>query len=139
MPNLWIPKQVHRVDSIPVLASGKLDFKKCKELAAESSTAILAVGSAGILSATGRIRRGEPANLRYKTPSCPSGKIPVLRTSNLIFLFQSPGRNSAKEVACRAGNISAFDTPLSINARPVLNQIFLTTKAPFSRTIRPRC
>src|SRR5437899_12027860 len=34
---------------------------------------------------------------------------------------------------------SAFDTPLSINARPVLAQIFLTTIAPFSRTIRPRC
>src|SRR5881398_2321604 len=34
---------------------------------------------------------------------------------------------------------SAFDTPLSINARPVLAQIFLTTSAPFSRTIRPRC
>src|SRR6266536_1056454 len=31
--NLWIPKQVQRVESIPVLASGKLDLKKCKELA----------------------------------------------------------------------------------------------------------
>jgi acyl-[acyl-carrier-protein]-phospholipid O-acyltransferase/long-chain-fatty-acid--[acyl-carrier-protein] ligase len=30
--NLWIPKRVQRVDSIPVLASGKLDLKKCKEL-----------------------------------------------------------------------------------------------------------
>jgi acyl-[acyl-carrier-protein]-phospholipid O-acyltransferase/long-chain-fatty-acid--[acyl-carrier-protein] ligase len=35
VPNLWIPKQVHRVDSIPVLASGKLDLKKCQTLAAE--------------------------------------------------------------------------------------------------------
>jgi acyl-[acyl-carrier-protein]-phospholipid O-acyltransferase/long-chain-fatty-acid--[acyl-carrier-protein] ligase len=34
--NLWIPKQVQRVDSIPVLASGKLDLKKCKELAQET-------------------------------------------------------------------------------------------------------
>ena len=34
---------------------------------------------------------------------------------------------------------SAFDTPLSISARPVLAQIFFTTSAPFSRTIRPRC
>ena len=34
---------------------------------------------------------------------------------------------------------SAFDTPLSINARPVLSQSFLATSAPFSRTIRPRC
>jgi acyl-[acyl-carrier-protein]-phospholipid O-acyltransferase/long-chain-fatty-acid--[acyl-carrier-protein] ligase len=33
VPNLWIPKKVCRVDSIPVLASGKLDFRKCQELA----------------------------------------------------------------------------------------------------------
>jgi len=33
--NLWIPKRVQRVDSIPVLASGKLDLKKCKELVEE--------------------------------------------------------------------------------------------------------
>jgi len=32
VPNLWIPKHVHRVESIPVLASGKLNLKKCKEL-----------------------------------------------------------------------------------------------------------
>ena len=32
IPNLWIPKQVRRVESIPVLASGKLDLGKCKEL-----------------------------------------------------------------------------------------------------------
>jgi acyl-[acyl-carrier-protein]-phospholipid O-acyltransferase/long-chain-fatty-acid--[acyl-carrier-protein] ligase len=32
VPNLWIPKQVQRTESIPVLASGKLDLKKCKEL-----------------------------------------------------------------------------------------------------------
>jgi acyl-[acyl-carrier-protein]-phospholipid O-acyltransferase/long-chain-fatty-acid--[acyl-carrier-protein] ligase len=32
VPNLWIPKQVQRVESIPVLASGKLDLKKCKEV-----------------------------------------------------------------------------------------------------------
>jgi acyl-[acyl-carrier-protein]-phospholipid O-acyltransferase/long-chain-fatty-acid--[acyl-carrier-protein] ligase len=35
VPNLWIPKQVHRVDAIPVLASGKLDLKKCQGLADE--------------------------------------------------------------------------------------------------------
>ena len=35
VPNLWIPKKVCRIDSIPVLASGKLDLGKCKELAAE--------------------------------------------------------------------------------------------------------
>jgi acyl-[acyl-carrier-protein]-phospholipid O-acyltransferase/long-chain-fatty-acid--[acyl-carrier-protein] ligase len=33
VPNLWIPKRVQRVESIPVLASGKLDLKKCQELA----------------------------------------------------------------------------------------------------------
>src|SRR6266540_5844729 len=35
VPNLWIPKQVQRVEAIPVLASGKLDLKKCQTLAAE--------------------------------------------------------------------------------------------------------
>jgi len=35
VPNLWIPKRVQRVESIPVLASGKLDLKKCQELANE--------------------------------------------------------------------------------------------------------
>jgi acyl-[acyl-carrier-protein]-phospholipid O-acyltransferase/long-chain-fatty-acid--[acyl-carrier-protein] ligase len=33
--NLWIPKRVQRVDSIPVLASGKLDLTRCKELVDE--------------------------------------------------------------------------------------------------------
>src|SRR5437016_628067 len=36
VPNLWIPKKVSRVDAIPVLASGKLDLKKCQELAAQA-------------------------------------------------------------------------------------------------------
>jgi acyl-[acyl-carrier-protein]-phospholipid O-acyltransferase/long-chain-fatty-acid--[acyl-carrier-protein] ligase len=36
VPNLWIPKCVQRVESIPVLASGKLDLKKCNELANEA-------------------------------------------------------------------------------------------------------
>jgi acyl-[acyl-carrier-protein]-phospholipid O-acyltransferase/long-chain-fatty-acid--[acyl-carrier-protein] ligase len=35
VPNLWIPKHVQRVEGIPVLASGKLDLKKCQELVAE--------------------------------------------------------------------------------------------------------
>src|SRR6058998_1509974 len=35
VPNLWIPKHVQRVEVIPVLASGKLDLKKCQELVAE--------------------------------------------------------------------------------------------------------
>src|SRR5262249_27402251 len=32
--NLWIPKLVQRVEAIPVLASGKLDLKRCQECAA---------------------------------------------------------------------------------------------------------
>ena len=34
VPNLWVPRTIRRVDAIPVLASGKLDLGKCKELAA---------------------------------------------------------------------------------------------------------
>src|SRR5436305_4106941 len=36
VPNCWSPKNVQRVEAIPVLASGKLDLKKCQERAAES-------------------------------------------------------------------------------------------------------
>jgi acyl-[acyl-carrier-protein]-phospholipid O-acyltransferase / long-chain-fatty-acid--[acyl-carrier-protein] ligase len=36
VPNLWIPKKVQRVESIPVLASGKLDLKRCQDLAAQA-------------------------------------------------------------------------------------------------------
>src|SRR4026207_1734810 len=35
VPNLWIPKYLQRLEAIPVLASGKLDLKKCQECAAE--------------------------------------------------------------------------------------------------------
>src|SRR5256714_8192125 len=35
VPNLWIPKYVQRIETIPVLASGKLDLKRCQECAAE--------------------------------------------------------------------------------------------------------
>lgn len=34
VPNLWIPRTICRCESIPMLASGKLDLGKCKELAA---------------------------------------------------------------------------------------------------------
>ncbi len=34
VPNLWVPRTIRRVDVIPVLASGKLDLGKCKEIAA---------------------------------------------------------------------------------------------------------
>jgi acyl-[acyl-carrier-protein]-phospholipid O-acyltransferase/long-chain-fatty-acid--[acyl-carrier-protein] ligase len=33
LPNLWIPRIIKRVDAIPILASGKLDLARCKELA----------------------------------------------------------------------------------------------------------
>jgi acyl-[acyl-carrier-protein]-phospholipid O-acyltransferase / long-chain-fatty-acid--[acyl-carrier-protein] ligase len=33
LPNLWIPKQFVRVEAVPTLASGKLDLRKCQELA----------------------------------------------------------------------------------------------------------
>jgi acyl-[acyl-carrier-protein]-phospholipid O-acyltransferase / long-chain-fatty-acid--[acyl-carrier-protein] ligase len=36
VPNLWIPKKVCRVEAIPVLASGKLDLKKCQEASAQA-------------------------------------------------------------------------------------------------------
>jgi acyl-[acyl-carrier-protein]-phospholipid O-acyltransferase/long-chain-fatty-acid--[acyl-carrier-protein] ligase len=39
VPNLWIPKQIQRVEAIPVLASGKLDLKKCQERTAERGDA----------------------------------------------------------------------------------------------------
>ncbi len=37
VPNLWAPRTIRRVEAIPVLASGKLDLGKCKELAAAES------------------------------------------------------------------------------------------------------
>jgi len=36
VPNLWIPKVVSRVEKIPVLGTGKLDLKGCKDLAASA-------------------------------------------------------------------------------------------------------
>jgi acyl-[acyl-carrier-protein]-phospholipid O-acyltransferase / long-chain-fatty-acid--[acyl-carrier-protein] ligase len=35
LPNLWVPRLIHKVPAIPVLGSGKLDLKGCKELAIE--------------------------------------------------------------------------------------------------------
>ena len=37
VPNLWIPKIIRKVDAIPALASGKLDLRKCAEIAAEAA------------------------------------------------------------------------------------------------------
>jgi acyl-[acyl-carrier-protein]-phospholipid O-acyltransferase/long-chain-fatty-acid--[acyl-carrier-protein] ligase len=35
VPNLWIPKCIQRVEQIPVLATGKLDLRRCSEIAAK--------------------------------------------------------------------------------------------------------
>jgi len=37
VPALWIPRKGVKVDEIPILASGKLDIAKCKELASEGA------------------------------------------------------------------------------------------------------
>jgi acyl-[acyl-carrier-protein]-phospholipid O-acyltransferase/long-chain-fatty-acid--[acyl-carrier-protein] ligase len=37
VPNLWIPKTIKRVETIPLLASGKLDLVRCKEIAMEGT------------------------------------------------------------------------------------------------------
>jgi len=39
VPNLWIPKRALVVEKIPVLASGKLDLVKCRDLAAAANPA----------------------------------------------------------------------------------------------------
>ncbi len=36
IPNLWLPKHIVPVESIPILASGKLDLRGCKQLADEA-------------------------------------------------------------------------------------------------------
>jgi acyl-[acyl-carrier-protein]-phospholipid O-acyltransferase / long-chain-fatty-acid--[acyl-carrier-protein] ligase len=35
LPNLWIPKVIRRVEKIPILGTGKLDLKRCREIAVE--------------------------------------------------------------------------------------------------------
>ena len=36
LPSLWVPKLIHKVEKIPVLGSGKLDLKGCREVALEA-------------------------------------------------------------------------------------------------------
>ena len=36
LTNLWIPKEIKRVEVIPTLATGKLDLRKIQDLASES-------------------------------------------------------------------------------------------------------
>ena len=38
VPNLWIPKVILRVEQIPVLATGKLDLRRCSEIAARGGS-----------------------------------------------------------------------------------------------------
>jgi acyl-[acyl-carrier-protein]-phospholipid O-acyltransferase/long-chain-fatty-acid--[acyl-carrier-protein] ligase len=40
VPNLWIPKTVRRIDAIPMLAAGKLDLARCKEVAEQRQSAV---------------------------------------------------------------------------------------------------
>jgi acyl-[acyl-carrier-protein]-phospholipid O-acyltransferase/long-chain-fatty-acid--[acyl-carrier-protein] ligase len=35
LPNLWIPRIIRRVAQIPMLGTGKIDLKGCRELAIE--------------------------------------------------------------------------------------------------------
>ncbi len=36
LPSLWVPKVIHKVQEIPVLGSGKLDLKGCREVALDA-------------------------------------------------------------------------------------------------------
>ncbi|HVU35504.1 MAG TPA: AMP-binding protein [Opitutaceae bacterium] len=35
LPALWVPKIIRRIDRIPILGTGKIDLKRCREIAAE--------------------------------------------------------------------------------------------------------
>ena len=37
LPSLWVPKMIKRVECIPVLGTGKLDLKACRDLALEAA------------------------------------------------------------------------------------------------------
>lgn len=43
LPALWIPRMIRRVETIPLLGSGKLDLKGCKSIAMQSSMSEAAV------------------------------------------------------------------------------------------------
>jgi acyl-[acyl-carrier-protein]-phospholipid O-acyltransferase/long-chain-fatty-acid--[acyl-carrier-protein] ligase len=37
VPNLWVPRIVHRVEKIPMLGTGKTDLKRCREVAMDAA------------------------------------------------------------------------------------------------------
>ena len=39
VPNLWVPRTIRRIEALPVLGSGKLDLKACKDLALAKESA----------------------------------------------------------------------------------------------------
>lgn len=45
LPNLWIPKKVLKIDSLPVLGTGKLDLKTCQELARKTLESMPTTGT----------------------------------------------------------------------------------------------
>ena len=44
--NLWVPRTIKRVEALPVLGSGKLDLKGCKDLAMAKEPASAAAEAA---------------------------------------------------------------------------------------------
>lgn len=44
LPNLWIPRMVFKITTLPLTGSGKLDFKKCREMAESLRVAPLKMG-----------------------------------------------------------------------------------------------
>jgi acyl-[acyl-carrier-protein]-phospholipid O-acyltransferase/long-chain-fatty-acid--[acyl-carrier-protein] ligase len=38
LPQLWVPKVIKQVDTLPLLATGKLDLRACQQLAQEPET-----------------------------------------------------------------------------------------------------
>jgi predicted TIM-barrel fold metal-dependent hydrolase len=52
LPNLWIPRAVHRVAAIPFLGTGKVDLAQCRRIAAEAKRpALNPSGESGVVDA----------------------------------------------------------------------------------------
>jgi len=52
LPNLWIPRTILRVERIPMLGTGKVDFKTCRELALDACAVKTPDGSGATSSAS---------------------------------------------------------------------------------------